>query len=417
MWEWPKFLRRAPSLMWLTISVGIVCGVMLLTRWRIARSAGHGLDTAGVTLGDIVDNVVLRGVVRAQSSGLITAPADAGDLQIIKLIRSGTVVSRGDIVVEFDRTMVLRTLSEKETELRQVQAEIAQARAQATLDQGVIRAEYSKSYFDVERARLDVGTRGIVSAYNAAVADVALDDARLRLRAAEAQLDTNRMSQTAGIRALMIRRDKVAADVVRAARQLGALCVRANVSGVLMVQPSVRQSAAEALYREGDSPPSGAIIAEIPDPSTLYLAARVDEIDRGRLVPGLTGFATPDALPGIALTARLAEIGAVARPDATTPWPHTYFFDLRVDLLQRDPSLQLGMGMTLHVKTERFSRTLIVPTQALTKRDGRWMVHVVGPNGVDPRTVRVAHIGRNVAAIMEGVREGERLVLQQDGAR
>ena len=121
-------------------------------------------------------------------------------------------------------------------------------------------------------------------------------------------------------RAGIYKRDKAAADVALAERQLAALVVRAPVDGPFMVQNMWRGPGGESEYREGDRAWSGAIIAEIPDPTTLTLVARVDEADRGRLRQGLPATVTSDSLPGAELAATLVTFSTLARPDYAS-WP------------------------------------------------------------------------------------------------
>ena len=284
--------------------------VALLVFLRVGSSAGAdaNVETAEVVIGDFVDSLTFRGDIKATQSAIVTAPSGAGELQIIKLARANVPVSRGDIVVQFDGTQVLRTLQEKRTALRQAEAEIEKARAQAKIDQEATRTEQMKGQYDVERAKLDVGTREVVSTYDAAKAELSLSDAQQRVKEVDARLGASQASQRAELQGLIYKREKAAADVALAEKQSQALTVKAPVSGPFMVQNLWRGPGMESEYREGDRAWSGAIIAEIPDPSKIYLAARVDEADRGRLKPGMTARVTTDALPGVELAAKLVDV-------------------------------------------------------------------------------------------------------------
>ena len=52
----------------------------------------------------------------------------SGELQILKLAKNGTMVKPGDLVVQFDPSTLQRTIQEKQSELKQADAEIEQAR-------------------------------------------------------------------------------------------------------------------------------------------------------------------------------------------------------------------------------------------------------------------------------------------------
>jgi multidrug efflux pump subunit AcrA (membrane-fusion protein) len=102
-----------------------------------------------------VDFVELRGEIRPMRSVVLTAPMQAGELQIVRLAKNGSAVKPGDIVVEFDGTTLKRTQQEKLSELRQAEAEIDQGRAQARLIEEQNRTALMKARFDVDRAALE----------------------------------------------------------------------------------------------------------------------------------------------------------------------------------------------------------------------------------------------------------------------
>src|SRR5947207_15884924 len=62
------------------------------------------VPTIEIKLGEFLDSTQFRGEVKALKSVTISAPAEAGDLQIVKISPEGTSVKAGDVVVEFDKT-------------------------------------------------------------------------------------------------------------------------------------------------------------------------------------------------------------------------------------------------------------------------------------------------------------------------
>ena len=80
----------------------------------------------------------------------------SGDLQIVKLAKNGSTVKAGDVVAQFDGSMLKRTIQEKQTELRQADAEIEQARAQGKITGEQNTTALMKARYDIERAKLDL---------------------------------------------------------------------------------------------------------------------------------------------------------------------------------------------------------------------------------------------------------------------
>ena len=118
---------------WVAVGVTaiVLAGIGFLTV-RIQRAAPT-ISTAEVKLGEFVDNVEVRGQVKTLKSMVLTAPSGAGDIQIVKLVKNGTQVKKGELVVQFDISNLQRTLDQKRSEFKQAEAEIERSRAQGRL--------------------------------------------------------------------------------------------------------------------------------------------------------------------------------------------------------------------------------------------------------------------------------------------
>ena len=134
-------------------------------RWwspRVRAASGGGsapdLPTAEVKKGEFVDALEIRGDIRPLKSVVLAAPMQAGELQIVKLAKNGTLVKAGDVVVEFDGSTLRRTMQEKQSELKQAEAEIEQATAQARITKEQNATELMRAHYNIERAKLDVQT-------------------------------------------------------------------------------------------------------------------------------------------------------------------------------------------------------------------------------------------------------------------
>ena len=61
------------------------------------RSPPPDLPTAEVTKGAFVDTLEIRGEIRPLKSIVLSSPMQSGELQILKLATSGTMVKPGDV--------------------------------------------------------------------------------------------------------------------------------------------------------------------------------------------------------------------------------------------------------------------------------------------------------------------------------
>src|SRR5208283_5977334 len=108
----------------ITITVVVLagCGVVLGAVGLSRRSPT--VPTYPVTRGEFLDSAQFHGEVKALKSVTISAPAEAGDLQIVKLVADGAAVKPGDVVVEFDRTKTEQDLAQYRSALKSADASI-----------------------------------------------------------------------------------------------------------------------------------------------------------------------------------------------------------------------------------------------------------------------------------------------------
>src|SRR4051794_24375338 len=108
-------LRRARTVAGLSVLLLMAVGLMAF-RWR---SAAPAIATGIVSRGDYIDVLEIRGEIRPRKSIVVSAPMQAGDLQILKIAPNGSSVKAGDVVLQFDGSTLQRTIQERESELRQ----------------------------------------------------------------------------------------------------------------------------------------------------------------------------------------------------------------------------------------------------------------------------------------------------------
>ncbi len=112
-----------------------VIGFGLAIWIRMTRaSAAPNLPTATAKKGDFAVIVRCRGALRAARKVELTAPLDVPDLQIVWLAPPGSEVKAGDVVIRFDPSKLQQDLREKTQALKQAQASMDQAVAQARID-------------------------------------------------------------------------------------------------------------------------------------------------------------------------------------------------------------------------------------------------------------------------------------------
>lgn len=382
------------------------------------RTNGDAPPTAEVKKGEWVDYVELRGEVKALRSISLSAPANAGELQILKLLPSGTAVKAGEVVVEFDRTKRQRTLEEERTALKQQEAEIDKARAQGRLTSEKNRTEVVKSRYDVDRAQLDTRKAEVIAPIQGEKNRLDYVDRQYRLGETEARAAADEIGTSAEVGRASQKRNKALFDVQQGERAVSSMSLRAPVGGMVTILPNWRNQVGwgEAPeFKEGDRLWPGAVIAELPDLSNIQVTARVDEIDRGRVKVGQTAKVRIDAVPDREFEAKVAEASPLAKLDFSN-WPLTKSFDLVLELASADQRLRPGMSANARIAVERQADAVLLPSQALFQKRGRTVVYVRSGWGFEERIVDIARRTPRQVAVARGVKPGERVALRDPTA-
>ena len=381
----------------LSLAAAVVC----------AACSGETIPTAPVTRGEFVEWLQFRAEVKAERSIRLRAPMDAGELRIVKLLPTGTTVAEGDSVVEFDTSTIARTLDEKRTEVNGFQAEIDKAIAEAATLESESLTGQTTARFDVERARLDYSGREALSRVEAEQTRLKILDAEQKLREAEAKLTSARAESQAALAAAAQKKTKAQRDFERAEKQLAALRLVAPAAGSLNVNLHTRTQPPWQPFKPGDQVWPGAEIAQLPDPSSLYVVARVDEVERGRLAVDQRAVVRAEALPDRELKGRVSTISRLAKADFTAGWPPPRNFDLTVALEDADPRLRPGVTVSLRVAIDRLPDAVIVPAEAVFERDGEEVVYVVASGRAERRRIEVDRRTSERVAVRRGVAPGD----------
>lgn len=370
-----------------------------------------------VARGAFADQVKLRGEVRPLRTLTVNAPMSAsgsGDLRLVKLVKNGAAVRKGDVIAQFDVTMLQRTLDEKRSELRQAEAEINRLQGENRIKEEQDVTDVAKARYDVERARLDASTEELISRVDAEKFKLALADARQRQGESQTKLEANRRGAAADLDSRKQKRDKAALEVAKAERDLAALAVVAPGDGTVSILTNWRSGGPMSggrEFREGDRAWPGAAIAEVPDLAVVEVVANVDEADRGRVHEGQTATIRVDALPDKEIAARVENIGTLAKV-VFDGWPPVKQFEMRLRLTDADARLKSGMSAMASVTTDRLERQLLLPARAVFQKSGRQVVYVRHGLGWEERDIVTGRRNADSVLVMSGIAEGDRVALR-----
>jgi HlyD family secretion protein len=374
------------------------------------------VPTLVVKRGDFIDSLQFRGEVKALKSVTMVVPAEAGNFQILKIAADGAPVKKGDVVVEFDGTKTEQDLAQFRSTMKSAQAEIDQARAQARLTEEDDLTAVLKARYDVEAAKLDASKQEVVSQIEGGEAKLKLADAEQTLHQLDEQLASDRGSSQATILGKIQASQKAAYDVERTEHALSKMTLEAPLAGTISLVSTWHAQQA-APFKPGDAAWAGAPIAELPDTSTLRIAAHVEETERGRLAPQQMVTAHMDAIADREFSGRIAQISTIATSDFSGGWPFPRDFDLSIALDQTDPRIRPGMTARVTVVVEKIPNVLTIPVQASFQKSGQTVAYVWAGSKFEERAIAIGRRSGDRILVVNGLRPDDRVALADPTAR
>ncbi len=375
---------------------------------RLVRAEGK-VPTVEVKRGEFTENLPIRGEVKAQKSIVLTAPSGTGQIQIIKMAKTGDPVKVGDVVVQFDLTQLQNQLDTRQSDLKQAEREIDGAIAQAKMTEEQDATDLAKAKFDVQRAQLETGKQEILSDIDGAKARLTLSDAEQTLREVEQRVKSNKSGDAALIAQKRLKQQKALFDVNLAKTNIERMSLKSPVAGIATVLTHWAGPNQQLEWREGDSVWPGAGVMELPDMDTIQIAARVDEIDRGRLAVGQRVSVHVDAVPDTEFTAEIAEISPLAKSDFSG-WPVLRNFDIRMKLDKPDARLRPGMSASARIAVDSIKDAIMIPAEASFQKSGGTVVYVAKAGGrYEERTIEVLKRNGGTIAVANGLKAGEKI--------
>jgi HlyD family secretion protein len=382
---------------------------------RTAESAGrHGSVT--VTRRDFVRAVRLSGTVEAVQSTTVSAPRLSGpntmSLVITRLVRPGSAVKAGDLIVEFDRQQQLTNALDRRAELQDLEQQIrkreAQERAAAAKDDSEIKVAESS----VSRAELEMLKNDMIPKINAEKNTLALEQAQATLEQLKTTYELKRNAAAADVRILRIRRDRAENAMKMAETNAERMAVLSPIGGMAVLK-SIWKSNTMAEVQEGEEIRAGVPIVDIVDPNSMRVRARVNQGDINDLKIGQPVLVGLDAYPDLHFPGKVAQISPLGVMSNLSNKVRA--FAVLIDIEGAHPNLMPDLTASLDVELARTPAALVVPLDAVHQEGERAFVSVQQGSSFQDRQVTLGARSAHEVVIASGIDAGA--VVARNAAR
>jgi len=389
----------------------LALAILAFVAWRRIssgrQSTGEEIRSATVQQKDFVRSVRLNGIVEAVESHTVAAPRLSGQglgtLIISHLIKSGTTVKKGDVLVEFDRQAQIRNVLDKQAEYRDLVEQIHkmqadQAAARAADDTALKQAEDA-----VKNAELEVKKNDILSRIDAEKNQENLDEARATYAQLKDTYNLKRQAAQADLKILEIQRDRSAMAMKWSQGNSQKMLIRAVSDGVAVLNP-IWKSGSMGEVQEGDEVRPGVPFMQVVNPGRMQVRAKVNQADISGLHPGQNVTIHLDAYPELSFPGTLESIAAVAISSNYSDRVHTFVATFSIHGV--DPRLLPDLSAAVDVELERDPGVLVAPRDAVVSQNGHNYVRMKSAFGYDKHEVKLGPANDTEQVIASGLEKG-----------
>jgi len=411
-------MKRSRIFAWSVAGIVVVASVSVVLASRTRKaSKNDSIPLASVKRGEIDLEVHSTAELRANRAIMLPAPAVGGDaLQIVRLVRTGELVKKGDVIVEFDPSEQQYKLEQSRSELLQAEQEITKAKADALVLTAEDKVTLLKARHNVRRAELDVKKEELVSKIDAQKNTLALEQTQRVLAELEKDNESHRASGQASIALAQEKYNKAKLAMDQAHQNLEKMRVAAPMDGLVSIQKNMNASGGFFFtgmslpdFHPGDQVQPGSAIAQVVDPLGMDLTSKVSEQNHSNIKAGQAVEVRFDALPGSVFQGTVKNVGGMSMRqffEANTGGG----FDVSIQLANPDPRLRSGFTAQVVFHGDKQKNVLYIPRQAVFLKDGKPTVYSKKAGGYEQREVKILSETESRASIA-GLEEGAQVAL------
>ncbi|WP_348548789.1 efflux RND transporter periplasmic adaptor subunit [Psychrobacter sp. KFRI-CH2-11] len=434
-------ISKKPAIKWAVVALVVVVFSALAYRFFMPKETAPNYLTAKVEVGDIENNVMASGKVKALNTVDVGAQV-SGEVKRL-YVEVGDEVQQGDLIAQIDQVTQNNNLSNQQASLEQSRAALQSARAEALSRQASLKSAYAdlasrqselkQAQSDFARLQDLVAIDAIsqqehdTQATNVETAKAAVANARAAIdtaKAAIATTDANINSQQAALR--------ISETNVNTAREdLSYTTIRAPISGTVV---SITTEQGTTVNANQTTP----TLVTLADLSTVRINAQISEADVINVKAGMPAYFNIIGNPDQKYDATLTAIEpAPEKISETSSTDAAIYYVGYVEVPNPERLFRIDMTAQIYIVIDQAKNTLLVPSAVIhdgpadgkttdatsrqvsnnTSEHTSKFVRVLKDDGsVEKRAVTVGIDNRVNAQILSGLTAGEEIIISTENA-
>lgn len=276
---------------------------------------------------------------------------------ITQLAPDGAPVKRGQAVISFDSSDVIKQLTEKRSQLKEKQSELQKLDLELADRERTERLATAESQAALEKAKRKTEQPAeLIAGVEYRKLVVARQQAERKFELARKRETLSAEQRRQERRLLAAERDQLQADVDRLQRSQQAMEVTAPRDGLMMHRSNFEGEK----FDVGSQVWVGQTVAEIPDMSTLAVRAELAERDLGQVKVGAPVRIVVEGGAGSVVRGKVASVGRAVRSKSQVQPVPVLDLDVQLD----DPRAPLRPGQAVRVE---IAASAVVPAAGVGK--------------------------------------------------
>lgn len=337
-----------------------------------AEESASLLKTHTVEHGDLTIVVAATGTLRPHVEVEVKSKA-GGEIASFPF-NEGDSLRKGGVVVRLDPELEVSRVNQARAELLIAEGKLERERI--SLKDTELRLERQKKLFE----------KGVISRQDYDTALIANEMAKSEVKIAAAELA------------------RAAEGLKEAEDRLEDTEIRAPLAGTIL-EKFVEEG--QVITSTISSVSEGTLLFTMADLKRIYVEAMVDEVDIGGVAAGQDAYITFDSWPGKVFGGRVARIAPKGRLERTVT-----VFDVVIDVIGNARGvLRPGMSANVEIVTDLIKGAVLVPSEAIRKKDGVTGVYTPGVDGPVWVEVVTGSTDGVLTEVKEGLKPGSKVIV------
>jgi RND family efflux transporter MFP subunit len=368
------------------------------TSYKVAT----GAFTKSLRMTGLVESIRFHNVAAPRLVGA-TGPG-SNILIITRLMPSGSLVTPGQLLVEFDRQNQLKAATDRRSEHRDLEEQIRKKRAEQEQAHAKDDTELSVAANAVENARLNLKKNAYLGRIDQEKNEQRLEEAEAKQKQLLTTFDLKRKAAQADLRILEIQRDRAHTAMTSAENNATRMVVTSPISGMVVLRMVWRVNR-QVEIQEGEEARPGMPIMQVVDPSAMLVRVKVNQADVHLLQAGQPARISLDAYPDLQFHGRVEHVTPVGTTSMLTTRVRN--FVATVSIKGSHPKLLPDLSAAVDVELERKDNVIVVPRDAVNLENDRFTVRVLDGGSARSRTVTLGAMSDHEVIIDSGLEPGD----------